>query len=83
MPSFAPHSTGAGEDCTVEDLGHGPEDAQDLTQEFFARLLEKNYVATADREKRKFRSFLLLLGRLGPERLALVERRSRHHRIRA
>ena len=45
----------------VRRLGHSPEDAQDLTQGFFARLLEKNYVATADREKGRFRSFLLLL----------------------
>ena len=45
----------------VRRLGHNPEDAQDLTQGFFARLLEKNYVATADREKGRFRSFLLLL----------------------
>ena len=42
-------------------LGHSPEDAKDRTQEFFVRLLEKNYVARADREKGKFRSFLLLL----------------------
>ena len=45
----------------VRRLGHSPEDAQDLTQEFFARLLEKNYVETADRLKGKFRSFLLVL----------------------
>jgi RNA polymerase sigma-70 factor (ECF subfamily) len=30
-----------------------------LTQEFFARLLEKNYLNQADREKGRFRSFLL------------------------
>jgi RNA polymerase sigma factor (sigma-70 family) len=34
-------------------------DAQDLTQEFFARLLEKNYLGSVDRRKGKFRSFLL------------------------
>ena len=45
----------------VRRLGHSPEDAQDLTQEFFARLLEKNYVQAADREKGRFRSFLLVL----------------------
>ena len=45
----------------VRRLGHSPEDAQDLTQEFFARLLEKNHVETADREKGKFRSFLLMM----------------------
>ena len=40
--------------------GHSPEDAQDLTQEFFARLLEKNWVGDADQSKGRFRSFLLL-----------------------
>ena len=40
--------------------GHAPEDAQDLTQEFFTRLLRRNYPAQADRAKGKFRSFLLL-----------------------
>jgi RNA polymerase sigma factor (sigma-70 family) len=44
----------------VRRRGFGPEDAQDLTQEFFARLLTKNYPAQADRAKGKFRSFLLL-----------------------
>ena len=39
--------------------GYGPEDAQDLTQGFFARLLEKNYVQQADRQRGKFRTFLL------------------------
>jgi RNA polymerase sigma factor (sigma-70 family) len=45
----------------VRRLGHSHEDAQDLTQEFFARLLEKNYLAAADPEKGKFRSFLLMM----------------------
>jgi RNA polymerase sigma-70 factor (ECF subfamily) len=35
------------------------EDAQDLTQEFFARLLEKDYLRQADRQRGRFRSFLL------------------------
>jgi len=39
--------------------GHSPEDAQDLTQEFFARLLEHKWVARADRQRGRFRSFLL------------------------
>ncbi len=43
----------------VRRLGHSPEDAQDLTQEFFARLLERNTVARADPERGRFRSFLL------------------------
>jgi RNA polymerase sigma-70 factor (ECF subfamily) len=36
-----------------------PEDAQDLTQEFFARLLEKEYLRQADPQRGRFRSFLL------------------------
>lgn len=43
----------------VRRKGHGPHDAQDLTQGFFAQLLEKNYVAQADRERGRFRTFLL------------------------
>ncbi len=39
--------------------GTGSHDAQDLTQEFFARLLEGKFLGQADREKGKFRSFLL------------------------
>jgi RNA polymerase sigma-70 factor (ECF subfamily) len=39
--------------------GHGPEDARDLTQGFFAKLLEKNYLKAADRERGKFRTFML------------------------
>src|SRR5262249_52396069 len=35
------------------------DDAQDLTQEFFARLLEKGYLQAADPSRGKFRSFLL------------------------
>src|SRR5437016_10120877 len=41
--------------------GHKPEDAKDLTQEFFARLLEKDYLKAVDREKGKFRTFLLMV----------------------
>src|SRR6266853_2514721 len=39
--------------------GYGPEDSQDLTQGFFARFLEKDYLAQVKREKGRFRSFLL------------------------
>lgn len=39
--------------------GSGPEEAQDLTQEFFSRLVEKNYLQTADPNRGRFRSFLL------------------------
>jgi len=39
--------------------GYGAEDAQDLTQGFFADLIETRAYAHADREKGRFRSFLL------------------------
>ena len=39
--------------------GSSPEDAQDATQGFFCRLLEKNYLAKADPSRGKFRTFLL------------------------
>jgi len=43
----------------VRRLGYDAEQSQDLTQEFFARLLEKDYLGTADQERGKFRTFLL------------------------
>lgn len=43
----------------VRRRGQSPEDAQDLTQEFFARLLAGNWVGDADRTKGRFRTFLL------------------------
>lgn len=42
----------------VRRQGQAPCDAQDLTQEFFARLLAKDYLASAAREKGRFRTFL-------------------------
>src|SRR6476661_5319962 len=39
--------------------GFSPDDAQDLTQGFFADLIETRAYARADREKGRFRSFLL------------------------
>lgn len=44
----------------VRRHGHSREDAEDLTQGFFARLLEKNYLEGVTNEKGKFRSFLLM-----------------------
>ncbi len=43
----------------VRRRGHAPDDAQDLTQDFFARLIERNVVAEADPARGRFRSFLL------------------------
>src|SRR5205809_4396962 len=45
--------------CFVRRRGYSPEDAQDLTQEFFSRLLTSNSLVSVDRRKGKFRSFLL------------------------
>ena len=43
----------------VRRRGHSKEDAEDLTQEFFARFLAKNYLAGLDSERGRFRAFLL------------------------
>src|SRR5438270_8625026 len=45
----------------VRRKGHGADDAQDLTQEFFAQLIGKQHLRLADREKGKFRTFLLAM----------------------
>ncbi len=43
----------------VRRRGHDEEDAKDLTQGFFSRLLEHGSLESVDREKGRFRSFLL------------------------
>lgn len=43
----------------VRRQGHATDDAQDLTQGFFTRLIEKGDLAAADRSRGRFRSFLL------------------------
>ena len=43
----------------VRRQGYNPHDSEDLTQDFFARLLTKNYLGTVSPEKGRFRSFLL------------------------
>lgn len=47
--------------AAVRRSGRAPEDARDLTQEFFARLLEKQWLRSADREKGRFRTFLMVV----------------------
>jgi RNA polymerase sigma factor (sigma-70 family) len=46
--------------CYIRQSGHSPENAKDLTQGFFARLIEKDYLEAIDPEKGKFRTFLLI-----------------------
>lgn len=43
----------------VRRRGHPKADAEDLVQAFFAKLLEKNFLANLDSERGKFRAFLL------------------------
>jgi RNA polymerase sigma-70 factor (ECF subfamily) len=42
----------------IRQRGQPPEAAADLTQDYFARLLEKGVLAAADRRKGRFRTFL-------------------------
>jgi RNA polymerase sigma-70 factor (ECF subfamily) len=44
----------------VRRAGHDPEDAKDLTQEFFARLLERRDFDAVRKEKGRLRSYLLV-----------------------
>lgn len=43
----------------VRRRGYGPQEAQDLTQAFFAHLFERKFLDRVSREKGRFRSFLL------------------------
>jgi RNA polymerase sigma factor (sigma-70 family) len=65
--------------------GHDPDEAQDLTQGFFARLLERQHLRAADPGRGRFRGFLLTaLKRYvvnEHERAAAVRRGGRHVRL--
>ena len=43
----------------IRKRGYGRQDAQDLTQDFFVHLLEKGTLGRANRQRGRFRSFLL------------------------
>jgi RNA polymerase sigma-70 factor (ECF subfamily) len=43
----------------VRRKGYAAHEAQDLTQDFFVRLLDRNYLQVVDRTRGRFRSFLL------------------------
>ena len=44
----------------IRRKGHDAHQAEDLTQGFFARLLEKNWLESADPDRGRFRSFVLM-----------------------
>ena len=66
----------------VRRQGYDPDEAQDLTQEFFRRFLAKDYLASVAPEKGRFRSFLLasLKHFLGAARVreSAIKRGGRH-----
>jgi RNA polymerase sigma-70 factor (ECF subfamily) len=43
----------------IRRRGYSSEDALDLVQEYFARLLEKDVIASADPDRGRFRTFLM------------------------
>jgi RNA polymerase sigma-70 factor (ECF subfamily) len=43
----------------IRRSGHSPEDARDLAQGFFTKVIEKGYFRDADRTRGRFRTFLL------------------------
>jgi RNA polymerase sigma-70 factor (ECF subfamily) len=45
----------------IRHRGHAPEQAQDLTQDFFAYILERDLIALADPARGRFRAFLRTL----------------------
>lgn len=45
----------------IRRSGYAQHDAQDLTQSFFARFVEKNWLERADPSRGRFRSFLLMI----------------------
>lgn len=60
----------------IRRRGLSHDDARDMTQEYFATFLEKNFVATADRERGRFRTFVLItVNRFLTKQLARRSRR--------
>jgi hypothetical protein len=45
----------------IRRRGHAPDDARDLTQEFFARLIEKDWLAGVERRETRFSTLLLTI----------------------
>ena len=45
----------------IRRRGNGPDDARDFTQEFFARLIEKDWLAGVERRETRFSTLLLTI----------------------
>ena len=58
LPSFAKF-TGDQFSLSSAAQGHSVPDAQDLTQEFFGKVIKGRLIQSADRNKGRFRSLLL------------------------
>src|SRR5262249_6613112 len=59
-------------------FGHSVHDAEDLTQEFFARFLAKNWVKPADSARGRFRNLLLtILNRFASKKTAKASGQSK------
>ena len=66
----------------IRRRGLSHDDARDMTQEYFATFLEKNFVATADRERGRFRTFVLItVNRFLTKQLMRRSRREAHLNI--
>ncbi len=68
----------------VRRQGHRPEDAEDLIQGFFARILQRKDLETVQRERGRFRSYLLVSLKhfvLNTELRARAEKRGGGHSI--
>ncbi len=62
--------------CFIRSKGYPASRAEDLTQEFFLRLLDRGWISRADRQRGRFRTFLLtilvrFLSDQGPRRAPL------------
>lgn len=66
----------------IRRRGLSHDDARDMTQEYFATFLEKNFVATADRERGRFRTFVLVtVNRFLTKQLAKKSRKQARRNI--
>ena len=60
----------------IRRRGLGHDEARDMTQDYFATFLEKDFVSTADRERGRFRTFVLVtVNRFLTKQLARRSRR--------